>query len=266
MPENDRPAPILIFQVGKVGSMTVQSALEDMDLGVPIYHAHLLPRMEEFARNNCGWIRDWESSDTYKSLSVWQNIRDEFLLWKGSKWRIVSMVRDPVARNLSAFFQTIADREPEIYRKLQSGEVDIPNLTQVFLQDRGINQAPLVWFDRELDRFFHIDVFATPFDRARGFQLYEARWAKAAVVRLEDFDHALKPAMEALLGVEGFEVRKSVNVGAEKEYAEAYRLFRRQVVLPDTYLETQYSSKFAEHFYSDAEIEALWQQWRRPGA
>src|SRR5258708_39936699 len=41
--------PIIVFQMGKVGSSSVYDALNDLDLDVPVYHAHVLNRFDVYA-------------------------------------------------------------------------------------------------------------------------------------------------------------------------------------------------------------------------
>src|SRR5581483_6633723 len=42
-------SPIIVFQMGKVGSSSVYDALRNLDLDVPIYHAHVLNRFDVYA-------------------------------------------------------------------------------------------------------------------------------------------------------------------------------------------------------------------------
>lgn len=43
-------SPILIYQMGKVGSKTVYESLKALNLATPVYHTHLLNKLEEIEK------------------------------------------------------------------------------------------------------------------------------------------------------------------------------------------------------------------------
>ena len=117
--------PIIVWTMGKVGSRSVTRTLENA--GFETLHIH------------------------YFEYSKLQEVR------KHGQLKIVNLVRDPLARNLSAMFQNIDKNYPAW-----------PTQTGQQLMDRfagKYNQAiPDEWFEDELHRFTKLDTFKT-FDR-----------------------------------------------------------------------------------------------------
>ena len=56
------------------------------------------------------------------------------------------------------------------------------------------------------------------------------------------------------------------NTAEDKSYADLYKAFRRELRLPDAYLDRVYGSRSAHHFYSPAELVAFRRKWSAPPA
>src|SRR5690349_7285588 len=92
--------PIIIYQPGKVGSISVQQSLERIlldrfDLNTPVYHAHHLNQIqaiEEGIKRNRK-----EVAKSVDKLEQSKLIRKEIDAEPLKKWRVISLVRDPVA-------------------------------------------------------------------------------------------------------------------------------------------------------------------------
>jgi hypothetical protein len=53
------------------------------------------------------------------------------------------------------------------------------------------------------------------------------------------------------------------NVANNKLYADTYRAFVREAVIPEAILERAYRSRYARHFYSASEIDRFRRSWQR---
>jgi hypothetical protein len=110
---NDRrfggQAPLLIYTMGKVGSSSVLHSLKLLDLDRPLYHLHSLAPEP---------LRELESElepafpDPQALVSlhhVWrcQYALDTLARHPEHRIQAISLIRDPLARNLSNFFQHI---------------------------------------------------------------------------------------------------------------------------------------------------------------
>ena len=54
------------------------------------------------------------------------------------------------------------------------------------------------------------------------------------------------------------------NTADDKSYADLYAAFRRELTLPEPYLDRVYGSRFARHFYTPDELAAFRRKWLAP--
>ena len=178
----------------------------------------------------------------------------------------MSVVREPVARNISSFFQ-IADRifGPTYWqqRLAEPDDVVLDRLEHDFLERYDDHDIPIEWFDAELRRFFGIDVYGSAFPHETGYQILHGERARVLVLRLESLANCAPQAFDEFLGLRHFHLT-SRNVALDKRYARLYRLFGASATLPGDYLDRIYSSTYVRHFYDGTEIEAFRNRWSHP--
>lgn len=241
--------------MGKVGSISIFYNLLDRNLGVPVHHCHALhdlDRLEESMKEALPNPDEELQGGTLAGIRRYKEIRDELLA--GPKpWNIITLTRDPVPRNISAFFQSAPERIPDFYERLEAGTLSLDELEAAFLMDEVSHNSPLVWFDEQLKPFTGIDVFERPFPHEKGYDIFESDRARLLVIRLEDYFRCGKQAFLDFLGLEDWNVQRKGNTGETKTYGTAYKKFLGDVTLPDTYLDRMYDSKYAKHFYTETE-------------
>ncbi|RMF29402.1 MAG: hypothetical protein D6759_13910, partial [Chloroflexi bacterium] len=249
--------PLIVYQMGKVGSSTVVASLEALSLDSPIYHIHTLTwegirSGERIYRAIYGDSRP-PSFSRMKHLLASRHLRRQLDRGvRGPRWKVITLVRDPIARNISDFFQLIDWWLPHFLPRYEAGEATIEEAIATFLE-RYYHDEPLNWFDIELKASLGIDVFATPFPKSTGYQVYQGEGVDLLVLKLERLDECAPEAFRAFLGVERFELIRA-NVSSDKMYGDAYRAFVKAIRLPDSYIEQMYTSRYVRHFYSDEEI------------
>ena len=200
--------PVLVFQMGKVGSTAVTRSLRRAfaersvaERGSPprrVYHVHQIagpaapePPPEDLLR----------TPHEHRLLRAW---RDAYLLdWiereRARRWQVVTIVRDPMARNLSAFFQgcEVAALEGGRWQfrserygvELVVAESEPGPLLEAFVE-RFPHERPLDFFDTQLAALFGIDVFAQPFPREAGWAVCRSERCETLLLRLEDLREA----------------------------------------------------------------------------
>lgn len=257
-----RGPPVLVYQMGKVGSSTVFTSLLALDPPREVDHIHLL--------NNLDAIEDSVRSaypdpdETLAQIERGRKLRARVARGRDTQWPVITLVRDPVQRNVSAFFQNLTEVVPDAYARHARGELAATDLRDAFLE-RYDHNAPLAWFQTQLEPVFGIDVFSTPFDTARGYATYESPMARLLLIRLEDLGTCGAPAIRDFLQLDRFELLRA-NTGSEKEYADLYAEFEHRIDLPESYLARMYDSQLARHFYDDAEIAGFRRRWTAGGA
>lgn len=268
-------SPIILFQMGKVGSKTIQKSLKTLDLNMPVYHSHLLTkeRIAETEQNRKKFFGTQRQSYLQRP---WLNLFLRKQIDKGldgRKWKIITLTREPIARNISTFFENLevrCHRDPNKYeiksdyydiKPMIIGLKDVHRLFELFF-DRLNHDAPLEFFDNQLKRVFGIDVYATEFQKKEGFKIYEDEKADVLLIRLENLNECAAIAFKEFLDVDNFKLIKK-NIGANKVYAALYEKFKRDIILPNNYIEKIYSSKFMRHFYTEEEIKRFRILWQR---
>jgi hypothetical protein len=231
---------IVVHSVGKVGSSSLKRNLEQA--GFAVYHTHFLhqPTIDTVIKR---------ASDAGKSLprhlQATQEVRG--LLQTGEPLLFISAVRDPLARNISAFFENLAYMFP--------GEdvagLPLPRLIQTFV-DEYPHAHFIEWFQQELVEALGFDLYSSRF-RLGHPNTYRSGTHRLLMVRSEDSDDQKLKTLSEFVGMElGASERR--NVGANKSYAAIYEQFLGSFSPPEALLELLYDSKPTRAFYSDDEI------------
>lgn len=261
---------ILVYQMAKVGSSTVVASIEKANLGVPVYHIHALTK--KGLRNEEVSYFGPKLNITSKSLlprttHLFEGyyLRD-LINWTNRPVKIITLVRDPIARNISAFFQGMDLRIPNFNQRFKNNEIDSEEVIKLFLDSISNNpqyhMTPLEWLDKEFRRSTNIGIYTYNFPKTKGYKIYHSGKTSVLLLKLEKLNQCFTEASSAFF--EGKPISlESKNVSSKKRYNRLYSDFKKTVKLPDTYLQLMYDSKYARHFYSEEEITAFIERWRR---
>jgi hypothetical protein len=255
--------PVLVYQMSKVGSTSLLYSLQYAYVkaglvNVPVHHAHTLTNLdihEQYVRQANGAAHRLALVDEYRQ------IRRDIEAKPDQRWTVISLVRDPVARQVSDYFHHIDRHLPDWRQRWRDGSLDIDQVVQSFLT---IEDPTRHWFEGETLPITGIDVYATPFPYEDGYALY-SRPPKMSllVIRLEDMDCVACKAVQQMLGLKNFKLYP-FNLGSETDYGEIYKQFKTKP-LPASYLEKAYAGRMVCHFYTTAERERFAQKWSRAG-
>jgi hypothetical protein len=228
-----RARPVLIYQMGKVGSTSLGRSLANGYPGISV-NTH-----DFFAEH-----RKWLVRRLFRSVSE-----------EGTELDVITLIREPVGRNISAFFENY-ERFAGV--KYQKSDLTVAQLRDLFLANY-LHDLPLEWFENHIERTFGIDVYASPFPES-GYATYEKGGVRLLVIKLEIPDTAKEKAVGEFLELRAFQLTRA-NVGDVKEYADQYTAFKREVHLPSHYLDRMCRSRYFTHFYSPDVIEEVRQRW-----
>lgn len=251
--------PIIVYQMGKVGSSSVYDALRDLDLDVPVYHAHVLNRFDVYEAG----VRETRAApdndlDVLEEGRALRRIVDS---GRWHSWSLVSLVRSPIPRAVSDFFENVDAYVPDFFARLERGDITLAELSTTFWT-RYQDFSPLYWFDDQVRDVFGIDVYATPFSHEQGYAIYQNDRARLLLMRLEDLNHCGPRALGEFFGLR--ELSLSIkNSGEAKRYGALYRQFIDQLDLPKAYVREMHSSRYAKHFYTPDELTAGVARWQR---
>jgi hypothetical protein len=256
--------------MGKVGSTTILRSLESLSEEITAYQIHwLVPERlrsdERLSRAALGRIRPtyiWAGQ--VFSRQVKSERKD------GSKWKIITLVRDPIARNVSAFFENLelifAYDYHAALRSKSEREV-VADLIDLFLKGYVIDSSafemdanPLTWFEEEFNPVLEIDIYQRKFPTHQGYDIFQTQRADLCLLRMEDLDVCGSVALGRFLGVNAIDLRRG-NIGSERAYSNLYERFKKSVKLPESYLDAVYGSRLCKHFYSEDEIAHFKKRW-----
>lgn len=269
---------ILVFQMGKVGSTAIVSslkyALKAFEKNYSVYHIHFLNK--EHLR--------WVEKFLIENKGKFNHVPEHFLngiyfkrqidkLGDRKKWKVVTLVRDPIARNISKFFQVIDTQLNYSYqKKIESIGMKnvIRELMELFFSKRCYESEdwesehcsmPYSWFETELKSVFHIDVFSISFPESKGYKIYKNNRAEVLLLKVEKIQECSSLAFKEFLGIKNFRPLAR-NLASNKIYGESYRRFINSISIPRDYLDEFYSSYQVRHFYTDDEIENFKRKWQ----
>jgi hypothetical protein len=249
--------------MGKVGSSSIVDSLRVVSVNQPVYHVHFLDpeniqKADEMLHHLYGNRVNVNRWCLYESRFVLKH----FLQQKTRILKIISLVREPIARNISSFFHNIDTFIPDCAALYERREITITEIMQVFLQRFHEHTFPLTWFDDEMKKVFGIDVFAAAVCISMDRRVFAYRQGdlELLIMKTEDLDNVAPKALEEFLQIKDFRLKLS-NLSKEKNYNRTYSDFTRFVKLPKEYVETTYASKYMTYFYSPQEIERYRARW-----
>jgi hypothetical protein len=252
---------VLVYQMAKVGSTTVVRSLRRSHPQLQVFHVHTL------------------TSDGIEALGqFYRSCRVPSLPWAAHLltsghlaeqldrgvapgcWRVVTLVRDPVARNVSLLFQIGARCIPGFRQLCDAKRLDVLALLHRFEDLYPRQFSCMSWFDDELRRVFDVDLFAVPFSRDKGWQIYAGPVADALLIRTDRLSETGDEALGQFLGLSTVAWRQS-NIGARKANGRRYDDLLRRLVLPESYVDRIYASPGVQHFFTAAELARMKVRW-----
>ncbi len=244
---------VLVYQMAKVGSSTVTSALESVG-GLSVFQVHVM---------NPDSIRRLHAGLRHKGLARFQMDTDligralfEEIIKPGHKAKIITLVREPIGRNISFYFHNL----DVLWETADAHEnVELPLLLDEFGTRFG-HQRSINWFDREFKPVLGVDVYKHEFPRDVGHLRIDTERYDVLIMRTDLEDASKAKCMEEFLGVEGLSLVPK-NVASRKPYADVYRKFLDAVELPEGYVNEMLDSKYTRHFFSPEEIASLRAKW-----
>jgi len=215
--------PVLLYQMGRVGSLSVKTAMEDA--GFFVDHCHSL----------------FQGSEHYPHGI---NIEERPL--------IVSLVRDPIARNVSEFLRRLTTNQ-------QRGRA--ADLVKNFLRDFN-HIWPMLWWQAELGRALGVDIRSFPFNKRRGYSEYTIKGHKVIIIQTEKLSKLGHTALSDFLGkpVANIPHDNKGGLGNRKVLSESFNAALKESLSP-ALLDWYYRHPITRHFFSLVEIENFRSRW-----
>ena len=249
--------PVLVYQMGKVGSTSILRSLRRQGLG-PVFRVHVLAaeNLHLLYPSHVGPGHPVIRADHQRHGPLTRQLH-RYVLARHKPVKVITTVREPVARNVSLFFDNLL--EYHLPPGACPDRLTTRELEAIFLRQVKHSVA-LDWFDLEMKPALGIDVYAHPFPRDSGHLRICQENVDLLLLKIEIDDRLKEGVLADFLGLGSFELDRS-NEAQEKPYAGAYRKFIEHVRLPAWYLEAMSCSKYTRHFYTAGEIEQMQARW-----
>jgi hypothetical protein len=254
--------PIFVYQMGRVGSVSIQSSLikayKSLSLDVQVLHGHYLDNFELVQSRAEQDLAN--ASQLIAGLENHRKLRERLLQDPSfRRLKIITLVRDIVARNVSTFFYALPEFIPDWEEKLQHNSLTVDYLHGVYLSKNAYKLTAMNWFDEQLKPVFDIDVYAMPFPKDLGYKIYSSPKADLLVMRLENLNKCAEQAVSEFLGLQNFVLSRE-NTGDDRKTGQLQRMFKTNP-LPPEYIKKMYKCKLSRHFYTEAELDAFARNW-----
>ncbi|HWY98334.1 MAG TPA: putative capsular polysaccharide synthesis family protein [Bacteroidia bacterium] len=227
--------PVIVYQMGKVASMSIYTSLKEQYKGITL-HRHILDDKE-----------DWQAQFLIEHANEQQK-----------PLRLISMMREPIGRNVSAFFQNfeyITGIKPE------DSKFSIDELIAIFFANpKMYHDVPLTWFDNNIKKHFGIDIYAKPFPKEQGWAILKKGNIELLLMKSEISDEKKSALVKEFMKIDGFRLSAS-NIAEDKEYADMYKTFKQRFQPPKEYLDMFYTSSKIEYFYTGEELATARKKW-----
>lgn len=232
---------ILLLQPAKVGSLSVRAGLEKV--GIDLDYTHTLT--DDF------W-GDRLLKERNEGIKLLSNVKN--------KIKIISMVRDPIGRDISLYFHLFWE-----YALMDHIQADINKGINEYLESNSkIGEFGWLfeWFDTQIRDVFGVDVFEYDFDREKGYQIIEKNNVEILLMKTEKLDDCQEIIGE-FIGNRDFKLRKE-NIGDDKLYRFAYNEAKNTIEIPDHIIDFYYKdNKRVNHFYTVKEKKEFIRKWSK---
>ena len=209
---------ILVYQMGKVGSTTL---VESIPGAVHLHTLYINPPCKELLKI--------ERPDFFmKMVGFCYDLLRQFAVKFRKDVKIITVIRNPIERNVSMFFQDLPYWYVK-YRRLcpnasRFSDVDV---IQDMFEKVFPHEYPDLWFDKEIKRLTGIDVYSTGYDAELGYLKLEKGKYKVLLLEMTKINDRVDVIEEFL----GYKIDLvNVNVGNKKWYAPLYVLHKERLI------------------------------------
>jgi len=243
-----RKTPVIVYQMGKVGSSSIWQSL--LTHQVMVYHCHSL-NMDHLQGK-----RDKGTATELTELSIWVY---EHIVKPQRRAKYITLVREPIELNISRYFQNI---ESIHHSEDPLVKLTLEELCEDFIKNHSHSDYALEWFDKEIQEVLGIDVYDHPFPHEVGYQVIKNKHSELLILRTDTPDPIKEAAIKDFVGLTDFSLA-TYNVGEDKKYSPVYRAFKAQIHLPADDIDKNCQSRLMRHFFLKEEVDAVRAKWLR---
>lgn len=258
---------VLLYQMPKTGSQTVEATLRASGLGSLVRVHFLSTENTDHLRRVLSWktaTPEWKSQaleqlNFITRFSKALQLRKLLRRFRAPipRLKVIAGVREVIGAALSAIFENHAlfVAEPEMLT---------PEKCLELLRRPKLCAQFHTWFDVELIDQLGFNIYDHAFPTEQGYATYRNHLAEIMIYRFENFQ-SVKRGLESFLGSKLTDL-ESRNLGNDKPYARLYAKAKSGLSLPLDFARELESSRMMKHFYTEQERDEFTSKWARsPG-
>lgn len=222
---------VLVYTMGKCGSASMDAALAGKNRDV--LHVHFLysPNLSKISQNQAiSKIRSFKAID--------------LIIRNPGKIKIVTLVRDPIARQLStafAKFHTLEEYRDDVCKYSADRHI----VQKYWSNFSKVNQRPFVWFQTEFFPFTGIDIYQYDVNPEGYIELHTDRF-DVLLLKCEISDDLKSKYVSRFIGDD---IAITHDHGIAK-FGDAYKEFKKHIDVR-SYFEQIKNKQYSTHFYPD---------------
>jgi hypothetical protein len=245
---------LILYAMPKTGTQSMKAVLNQY--GFEHTYVHFL-NLEALLQKQLYTYYDGKISCLAELLEDPEFVKRHYLNHvKDKKLRIITSIREPIARNYSMIFQAIKNWGPYPLVKESKGDFEQGIINYLDFS----SASSWDWFDDEIKAVFGIDVFQYPFDREKGYCVIEQGNVEIFLYRLES-SKKLGRALGAFLGAENIDML-ACHESEKEEYRFVYEQLKGELHIPDKLMSQYYDNEKMKHFYTEEEIADMKNKWK----
>ncbi|MEQ3795457.1 putative capsular polysaccharide synthesis family protein [Gilvirhabdus luticola] len=236
--------------MGKVGSLSVYSSLKKKMWQHAIFHIHTLDNNEVERVNR-----------QLQDKGLFPDSRNPVPLihkyFSRRQVKIITLVRNPIERNVSAFFDAFQFLVGVKKKDFIGSIADLENnYHQTFL-----HEYPIFWFQNQFYKCTGINIFSYPFNPEKGYLTIAKDTVSVLLVRSDLPDFRKENLISEFCSIQDFELTNT-NLNT----SSLYQKFKNNIKFSKKYLEDIYNSDLAVHFFSVQERNDNIEKWIKKDA
>ncbi|MEZ9946514.1 putative capsular polysaccharide synthesis family protein [Vibrio breoganii] len=246
--EKYKSCNVLIYQMGKVGSTSLERSITKS------VHLHTL-----FSNSECS-ERQRQLLFLYPIKEIKNRIYQfvkRLAIRQKKEVKIISLVREPVSRNTSMYFQHFPYWYCKFLNENNDGLIsrnDGNDIVKLAFETSFDHNYFNSWFDKEVKKLTGIDIFKYEFDKNKGYTVINKGKYKLLLLTMENVNKCYENGVIQQFIAEEFTLNSS-NVSENKWYSEIMKDFKNNYAYDIEYVNKMHNSKTAKHFYDDVFLE-----------
>lgn len=256
-----------VHSIGKVASKSIFAALKK-SIDSPVYHLHYLNEAS-FNRMYTWFVSNTSYKSNHAEIMDGKSFRNLFLKHKDDlKWKIVTLIREPIAWQISYLFEITLIAMPQLiqgnkfnsksfYKTIKnslSNSIGTPIFNFSFYQN---------WWDSEFSSIFGFDILSKPFDKSKGWEIYNIGNVSTLVIQYEQLNNVFEQAFKEF-GISKTISLPEINKTSEKPLGNFnHKKIINEFKLESSILNALYNERIVNHFYNQEQIDSFIRKWKK---